>query len=150
VHDRLRTHDIYPPPPHAASADAVLSKSSDITQCRERTAVSMSGVSLTSITSRSNTMQTQYPENSTAEAVTTTFRIGDRARYILVKNTPQMAHVYIKEGVIVKIEDRRATLRLPDGRGASVFLNRLSLNRQTHALSRALSRRSARHGRRTQ
>lgn len=93
-------------------------------------------------------MQSQHPRTDAADAITRTLRVGDQARYIIVKNTPQMAHVFIKDGLIVKIENRRATLKLPGGQASTVFVNCLSPRGPSHPLTRALSGRSRRTGRR--
>ncbi|WP_397449581.1 hypothetical protein [Pseudomonas sp. NA-150] len=94
-------------------------------------------------------MQVQQPRSSHVQPNATTLRVGDRASYLTVINTPQMAHVYITHGLIIKIENQRATLRLPGGRAVKVFLKSLSPGRVTHDLSRALRRRSLRRRRRT-
>ena len=94
-------------------------------------------------------MQAQQTRSNNAKPIATTLRVGDRASYVTVFNTPQMAHVYISHGLIIKIENQRATLRLADGRAASVWLKSLSPCGATHELSRALRRRRLYQRRRT-
>lgn len=91
-------------------------------------------------------MQPHRPNSYTVPEVT--FRVGDRVCYYVYKKTPEGGHVHINEGVISKIEDDQATVKLPDGKVESVFIRKLGLAGETHVLSRALSRRG--RGRRMQ
>jgi len=91
-------------------------------------------------------MQPQRPNSYMA--ATTTFNIGDKASYFVHQETPEGDRIYINEGVIVNLENELATVKLADGKEESVFLRKLSPAGETHVLSKALSRRDERRGRR--
>ena len=77
-----------------------------------------------------------------------TFRIGDKAAYVTVVNTPHVAHIYRSQGLIVKIGDDRATLKFPDGRTSNIPLKSLSPAGPMDELTRAFYRRAARRAQR--
>jgi len=91
-------------------------------------------------------MQANTPRSSTPNVAINVFRVGDSVSYFVLRHSPQSSRADINEGVIIKIKEDRATLKLPNGRSASVFLRCLSPNGPTHTLSRAFSRCSTRWG----
>jgi hypothetical protein len=73
--------------------------------------------------------------------------VGDQAAYYIVDSSGTRADVYIHQGVISRIEKGRATLKFPNRRADTVWLQNLDFRGLFHELNRAMSRRKYRMGR---